>query len=232
MHKRIKTTVAKAKALRVFVEPLLTRSKTDSTHSRRMVFKYVRSKEAVTELFGEIANKIGDRPGGYTRILRTGNRFGDNASMCVIELVDYNEELLKGADTATDVVSKKNRTRRGKKKDTPAEAQAKTDAKAKEATAAADAPAEVKEEAPKEEAPKKEAKTEEAPKEAAKDKGAPKEEAKAEEAPVEVKEESKTKEPQEDLAQEAPKDKDKPGAADEPQADSAQEEKKDKEDKN
>lgn len=90
-HKKINTTVAKAKALRGFVEPLLTKSKTDSTHSRRTVFGYLQNKEAVTELFREIAPKIADRPGGYTRIIRTGYRLGDNAEMCMIELVDFNE---------------------------------------------------------------------------------------------------------------------------------------------
>ena len=90
-HKRIKTTVAKAKALRKFVEPLITKSKTDTTHSRRIVFSHLRQKDVVTELFGDIASKVSTRNGGYTRILRTGNRLGDNAEMCFIELVDYNE---------------------------------------------------------------------------------------------------------------------------------------------
>ena len=89
-HKRIKTTVAKAKALRKFVEPLITKSKTDTTHSRRIVFSHLRQKEVVTELFGDVASKVSTRNGGYTRILRTGNRLGDNAEMCFIELVDYN----------------------------------------------------------------------------------------------------------------------------------------------
>ena len=93
-YKRINTTVAKAKALRVYVEPILTKSKTDSTHSRRVVFSYLQSKEAVTELFREVAPKIAERPGGYTRIIRTGNRIGDNAEMCMIELVDFNELML------------------------------------------------------------------------------------------------------------------------------------------
>ena len=90
-HKRIKTTVAKAKALRKFVEPLITKSKIDTTHSRRIVFSHLRQKEAITELFGDIASKVATRNGGYTRILRIGNRLGDNAQMCFIELVDYNE---------------------------------------------------------------------------------------------------------------------------------------------
>jgi large subunit ribosomal protein L17 len=94
-HKRIATTVPKAKALRVYVEPLLTKSKEDTTNSRRQVFALLQNKEAVTELFRDISVKIADRPGGYTRILRTGFRLGDNAEMCIIELVDYNENMLK-----------------------------------------------------------------------------------------------------------------------------------------
>lgn len=90
-HKRINTTVAKAKALRVYIEPILTKSKTDSTHSRRVVFSQLQNKNVVTELFREVAPKIADRPGGYTRIIRTGYRLGDNAEMCMIELVDFNE---------------------------------------------------------------------------------------------------------------------------------------------
>ncbi len=90
-HKRINTTVAKAKALKKFVEPLVTKSKEDTTHNRRIVFCRLRQKEAVTELFREVATKVGDRPGGYTRIIRLGNRLGDNADMAMIELVDYNE---------------------------------------------------------------------------------------------------------------------------------------------
>lgn len=113
MHKRISTTVAKAKALRKYVEPLLTKSKTDSTHSRRVVFSYLNDKAAVAELFRDVAVKIASRPGGYTRILKTGNRLGDNAEMCVIELVDYNENMLKGAKPAKAVTR---RSRRGGKK--------------------------------------------------------------------------------------------------------------------
>ena len=90
-HKRINTTVAKAKALRVFVEPLITKSKDDSTHSRRTVFSHLQSKDVVSELFRDVAPKIANRPGGYTRIIRTGYRLGDNAEMCIIELVDFNE---------------------------------------------------------------------------------------------------------------------------------------------
>jgi len=98
-HKRITTTVAKAKALKKYIEPLLTKAKNDTTHSRRVVFSYLRDKNSVTELFREISQKIADRPGGYTRILRTGFRSGDGAEMCIIELVDYNENYTqsKGA---------------------------------------------------------------------------------------------------------------------------------------
>ncbi|MBN1951833.1 MAG: 50S ribosomal protein L17 [Bacteroidales bacterium] len=114
MHKRIETTTAKAKALRTFVEPLITKSKEDSTHSRRTVFSYLQDKDAVTELFREVSPKIGDRPGGYTRILKTGTRLGDNADMCIIELVDFNENLLTAREETADKSSK--RRRRGSKK--------------------------------------------------------------------------------------------------------------------
>jgi len=112
-HKRINTTVAKAKALKQFVEPLVTKSKTDDTHNRRIVFSYLRSKYAVTELFREVAPKVGDRPGGYTRIIKLGNRLGDNAEMAMIELVDFNE-LYNGGKKEV----KKATTRRGRKKAT------------------------------------------------------------------------------------------------------------------
>ncbi len=110
-HKRIFTTTAKAKALRKYVEPLITKSKVDTTHSRRVVFSNLQDKYAVTELFKEISQKIADRPGGYTRIIKTGNRLGDNAAMCFIELVDYNDNMKKEA-----VVKKAGRTRRSRKK--------------------------------------------------------------------------------------------------------------------
>ena len=95
LHKRISTTLAKAKELKKFVEPLVTRAKEDSTHSRRIAFSYLKSKEAIKALFGEVIEKVGTRPGGYTRIIKTGFRLGDNAEMCIIELVDYNENMLK-----------------------------------------------------------------------------------------------------------------------------------------
>jgi len=109
-HKRINTTIAKAKALKKFVEPLITKSKSDTTHSRRMVFKSLRSKQGAAELFRDIAPKIADRPGGYTRIIKLGSRLGDNAEMAMIELVDFNELLLESK------APKKKSRRRGKKK--------------------------------------------------------------------------------------------------------------------
>ncbi|MCF8224494.1 MAG: 50S ribosomal protein L17 [Bacteroidales bacterium] len=114
MHKRIKTTTAKAKALRIYLEPLITKSKDDTTHSRRQVFSYLKDKEATNELFREVAVKVADRPGGYTRIIKLGNRLGDNADMCIMELVDYNENLLAEKDSST----RSSRRRRGGKKKT------------------------------------------------------------------------------------------------------------------
>lgn len=111
-HKRINTTVAKAKALKQFVEPLITKSKEDSTHNRRVVFSYLKNKNAVTELFRDVSAKVGDRPGGYTRIIKTGNRLGDNAEMAMIELVDYNEIYTKDSKPA----KKKSTRRRSTKK--------------------------------------------------------------------------------------------------------------------
>lgn len=127
-HKRITTTVEKAKALKKFVEPLLTKSKNDTTNSRRVVFSYLKDKYAITELFKEISVKIADRPGGYTRIIKTGHRLGDNASMCFIELVDYDDNMAK-----EKVAKKATRTRRSKKTAAPA---------AEEAPVAQEAPAE------------------------------------------------------------------------------------------
>ena len=116
-HKRIFTTLAKAKALRIYAEPIINRAKTDDTASRRVVFSYLQSKTAVSELFNNIAQKIARRPGGYTRILKTGNRLGDNAQMCFIELVDYNENMLKAK-----AGKKAKSTRRGRKSAAKAEA--------------------------------------------------------------------------------------------------------------
>ncbi len=117
-HKRIYTTVAKAKALKKYIEPIITKSKTDTTHSRRVVFAQLKNKEAVTELFRDVAVKVANRPGGYTRIIRTGNRLGDNAEMCLIELVDYNELYTNEKET------KKKRSRRGGSKKSSSENQA------------------------------------------------------------------------------------------------------------
>lgn len=126
LHKRINTTLAKAKALRIYAEPLINRAKNDTMANRRLVFSYLQSKEAVKILFQEIAEKIANRPGGYTRILKTGNRLGDNAKTCFIELVDYNEAMLKDTKAAK---AKSTRRSRGKK------------AAAAEAAPAAEAPA-------------------------------------------------------------------------------------------
>ncbi len=140
LHKRIFTTLAKAKALRMYVEPLINRAKEDTTASRRLVFSHLQSKYAVTELFKEISAKIADRPGGYTRILKTGNRLGDNAKMCFIELVDYNENMLK-----EKVAKKATRTRRSKK--TVVAAEAPVEAPATEAPVAEEPVAETEEKA-------------------------------------------------------------------------------------
>jgi large subunit ribosomal protein L17 len=122
LHKRITTTTAKAKALRMFVEPIITKSKEDSTHSRRIVFSYLKDKTAVAELFREVSPKIAERQGGYTRILKTGNRLGDNADMCIMELVDYNEAMLGGGEAAKTKTTR--RRRAPKKKDEVADAKA------------------------------------------------------------------------------------------------------------
>ncbi|HYK75399.1 MAG TPA: 50S ribosomal protein L17 [Daejeonella sp.] len=129
LHKRITTTLAKAKALRMFVEPLITKSKNDTTHSRRTAFSYLKDKEVVTILFREVAAKVANRPGGYTRIIKLGNRLGDNASMALIELVDYNEVYTSGQA----VVEKKTTRRRGSKAKKATEA---PQAEVKEETAA------------------------------------------------------------------------------------------------
>jgi large subunit ribosomal protein L17 len=129
LHKRITTTTAKAKALRTFVEPLITKSKEDSTHSRRVVFGYLKDKTAVAELFREVSPKVAERPGGYTRILKIGHRLGDNADMCVMELVDYNEALLGGEAAKTKTTRRRRATK--KKDDTVTEAKSPKAAKAK-----------------------------------------------------------------------------------------------------
>ena len=136
MHKRIQTTVAKAKAVQKFIEPLVTKSKEDSTHSRRVVFSYLKQKEAVTELFRTIAPKIMERPGGYTRILKTGFRLGDGADMCIIEFVDFNETYTFGREAAAPVAEEakpKTRRSRAKKTDAVEDATVVAEKKAKQA---------------------------------------------------------------------------------------------------
>jgi large subunit ribosomal protein L17 len=119
MHKRIFTTLAKAKALRVYAEPIINRAKKDDTASRRVVFSYLQNKQAVSILFNEIAQKIADRPGGYTRILKMGNRLGDNAKTCFIELVDYNEALLAEKKESAKKATRRSRRSSGKKAAAP-----------------------------------------------------------------------------------------------------------------
>lgn len=195
VHKRITTTVAKAKALRMYVEPLITKAKSDTTHSRRVVFSYLQDKDAVSELFREIAEKIAERPGGYTRILKTGNRLGDNAEMCIIELVDYNEAMLAAKEEAAKPKRRRSRRGGGSKSEAPvAETKkeapkAKTEGAkpAKEAVAAKEpeviADAEIVEEVVEETAPETEVKAEET-----------KEEPKAEDASEETTDEADTDE--------------------------------------
>lgn len=130
LHKRISTTLAKAKELKKFVEPLVTRAKEDTTHNRRIAFSYLKSKEAIKSLFGEVIEKVGTRPGGYTRIIKTGFRLGDNAEMCIIELVDFNELMLKDAAPAKKTTR---RSRRSSGAETSASAPAAPKAAAKAA---------------------------------------------------------------------------------------------------
>ena len=127
-NKRITTTVAKAKALRKYVEPLITRAKEDTTHSRRVVFSYLSDKEAVTTLYRDVIQKVGDRPGGYTRILKTGTRLGDGAEMCLIELVDFNENMLKGKGEVKAKTTRRSR-KPAAKKSTPEAAAESTEKK-------------------------------------------------------------------------------------------------------
>lgn len=178
LNKRVTTTVAKAKALRVYVEPLITKAKNDSTHSRRVVFSYLQNKESVKELFSGVAEKVADRPGGYTRIFKLGNRLGDNAEMAMIELVDFNEfmETKKEKKAATG----KKRSRRGG-----------STTKAKAEAPKAEAAEEVVEEAPVAEAEEVEAKVEETPEVEAKAEEPAAEETKEEESNEEDKKEEK-----------------------------------------
>jgi large subunit ribosomal protein L17 len=209
MHKRIETTTAKAKALKRYIEPLITRSKDDSTHSRRVVFSYLQDKEAVAELFREVGAKVADRPGGYTRIIRLGNRLGDNADMCMMELVDFNENLL--AEKASAKKSTSRRRRGGSKSKTDAP---KVESAAKEATeeapvaeavveeavveevAAEEVAEEPLAEAPVEEAPVAEAVVEEPQVEAPAEEAAPSE--KSEEAEAQAQEPEEEKKEDED----------------------------------
>jgi large subunit ribosomal protein L17 len=131
-HKRISTTLAKAKALRMYVEPMITKSKTDTTHSRRIVFSYLQDKDSVTELFRDVAAKVANRPGGYTRIIKLNNRLGDNAEMALIELVDYNEVYGKDAAAAEKKTTRRGRSK-AKKADAPATEEAVAEAPAAEA---------------------------------------------------------------------------------------------------
>ena len=169
-HKRINTTLAKAKTLKKFVEPLITKSKSDTTHNRRIVFSRMKQKNAVAELFRDVAVKVADRPGGYTRIIRLGNRLGDNAEMAMIELVDYNDTYVSKKKKTT------RRSRRGKKSESVSE-EVVNEEVVNDAL-----------EAPAEEAPAEEASAEEAPAEEAPAEEAPAEEAPVEEAPAEEKE--------------------------------------------
>jgi large subunit ribosomal protein L17 len=153
-HKRINTTLTKAKALKQFIEPIVTKSKSDSTHNRRLAFSSLRDKTAVTELFREVAAKVGDRPGGYTRIIKLGNRLGDNADMAMIELVDFNELY-----NTEDKTKKKSRRRGGKSKST-APATPPPEAVVEEEKVEAPAAAEETEETPKAAAPEKAAEAE------------------------------------------------------------------------
>jgi large subunit ribosomal protein L17 len=183
LHKRINTTLAKAKELRKYVEPLITKAKNDTTHSRRVVFSYLQDKYSVKELFNDVAEQVATRPGGYTRILKTGNRLGDNAEMCIIELVDYNELLLQAEDTGK---SKTRRSRRSKKGGTYSKPKSEQSAdETKKSTAQEDKSGaeEVKEEESASES-KVEAKTDEA-KEEKKD---------SEQSPVDEKKEDEDKE--------------------------------------
>jgi large subunit ribosomal protein L17 len=199
-HKRITTTTAKAKALKIFVEPLITKAKTDNTHARRHVFSHLQDKEATAELFREVAEKVADRPGGYTRIIKLGNRLGDNADMCIIELVDYNENML--AEKAAAKKSASRRRRGGKKKSEEATAGAAVETAAVAEEAAETAAGEATAEAPAEEA--SETATEAVKEEEAPEAAAPAEEKKEEETP-----EAPAAEKKEDAEEEGADDKEK-----------------------
>lgn len=140
MHKRITTTLAKAKALKTYVEPLITRSKTDTTTSRRVVFRYLQNKYAVTELFKEISTKVADRPGGYTRIIKLGSRQGDAADICFIELVDYDENMAKTPKAAAKKTRRSRRSKAAGAVETPATEEVVAEEKAAEEVKAEEAP--------------------------------------------------------------------------------------------
>ncbi|PSL05558.1 50S ribosomal protein L17 [Cecembia rubra] len=134
LHKRISTTLAKAKELKKYVEPLITRAKEDTTHNRRVAFSYLKNKEGIKALFGEVIEKVGSRAGGYTRIIKTGFRLGDNAEMCIIELVDFNELMLKDAKPAKKT-TRRSRRGTGKATDAPAAEASKTEGNTEEKSA-------------------------------------------------------------------------------------------------
>lgn len=210
-HKKISTTVAKAKALQKYVEPLITKSKTDSTHSRRIVFSYLKSKQSVAELFRDIAPKITERPGGYTRILKTGFRLGDNAQMCLIELVDYNDNMLK--ETKTKKTTRRRGSGAGKTGGTTKATTAAVETKAETTTEEVkdSAVVETPEKTAKEVAPKTEEKE-------VKKESTPKTEKPKEEKVEAKKEESKKEEKKEETPKASTDDKEK---------DSKEEDKKD-----
>ncbi len=215
MHKRIKTTVPKAKALRTFVEPLITKSKVDSTHSRRVVFSYLQNKDSVSELFREIAVKVGDRPGGYTRILKLGTRMGDNADMCIIELVDYNENMLKDSKDSKSKSSRRRRRKKSSGDQAQTQSAQETQAQTNEQEAdAGNAKAETKQEpkAAKSEAKKTAPKTDDK-------KAEPKAEQKAAPKKEEAKASDKAEAPKEEKKQAKPKAEKPPKNEDEKKAD-------------
>jgi len=154
LHKRITTTTAKAKALKTFVEPIITKSKEDSTHSRRVVFGYLKDKSAVAELFRDISPKIADRPGGYTRILKTGNRIGDNAEMCILELVDFNEAMKGGEGAKPKTARRRRSTKKSTGEAEPVKTEKTVPVKAKKSVKDTKAP----EKAPKKSGPETEKK--------------------------------------------------------------------------
>ncbi len=205
MHKRIETTTAKAKALKRYIEPLITRSRDDSTHARRVVFGYLQDKEAVTELFREISSKVADRPGGYTRIIKLGHRQGDNADMCLIELVDYNENMLAEKISAKKATSRRRRGSRSK---------AVTDSAGTATAVAAEAPAEAPAEEPSAEAPAAEEPAAEEPSAEEPAAEAPAAEEPAAEAPAEEPVAEAPAEEQKPEEEEPGKDEEKPGDQD------------------